>query len=63
MGEPNTLSHCADHDTHDRDNHRVVLLSPLVFQVHAMYAMLIQGLDKGILWDIWECLATHKVTK
>ena len=41
MGEPNALTRHADHGSHDTDNHGVVLLSPLAFQIHAMCAMLI----------------------
>ena len=63
MGEPNTLSRCADHGSHDIDNQGVVLLSPLAFQIHTMHATLIQGPEKTILQDIRECLAVHKATE
>ena len=41
MGEPDALACCTDHGSHDMDNQEVVLLSRLVFQIHAMHAMLI----------------------
>ena len=63
MGEPNALSCCADHRSHDMDNQGVVLLSPSAFQIHMMHAMLIRGPEKTILQDIQECLATHKATE
>ena len=43
MGEPDTLSHHADHGhgSHNIDNQGVVLLSPSAFQIHVMRATLI----------------------
>ena len=63
MGEPDALSCCTDHGTHDMNNQGVILLSPSVFQIHVMHAMLILGPEKTILQDIWECLAAPKATE
>ena len=63
MGEPDALSWCADHGSHDTDNQGVILLNPSAFQIHAMHITLIRGPEETVLQEIRECLTAHKVTE
>ena len=63
MGEPDALSQCTDHGSHDTDNQGVVLLNPSAFQIHAMCATLIRGPEETVLREIRDCLTAHKVTE
>ena len=56
MGEPDALSHCADHGLTEADNKGVVLLDPALFQIHALQATIVRGTEQGILREIREGL-------
>lgn len=56
MGEPDALSRRADHGLSEADNKGVVLLEPALFQIHALRATVVRGLEEEVLKEIRESL-------
>ncbi len=52
MGKPDALSCRSDHGTSTNNNSNIVLLTPKLFEVHALEGLQFTGLEQDILRDI-----------
>jgi hypothetical protein len=49
MGKPDTLSRQADHGSGKGDNNNLTLLTPELFQIHALAGVRLKGDERNIL--------------
>jgi len=56
MGKPDALSCCADHRSGWDDNSNMTMLSPKLFQIHALSGLDIVGEERDILQDVQHSL-------
>jgi hypothetical protein len=52
MGKPDALSRRADHGSGQSDNDNLTLLSPDLFQIHALSGARLEGDERNILRDV-----------
>jgi hypothetical protein len=52
MGKPDALSRRVDHGLGWDDNSNMTMLSPELFQIHALSGLDIVGEERDILWDV-----------
>ena len=56
MGKPDALSRCVDHRSGRDDNSNMTMLSPELFQIHALSGLDIVGEECDILRDVQRSL-------
>src|SRR3979490_483270 len=61
MGKPDALSRRADHGSGQADNSDIILLTPELFQVHALSAINTVGEECSILRDIRRTLTVGEL--
>jgi hypothetical protein len=52
MGKPDALSRRADHGSGQGDNDNLTLLSPELFQIHALSGTRLEGDERNILQEV-----------
>jgi hypothetical protein len=61
MGKPDALSWCTEHGSGHDDNRDMTLLSPELFQIHALAGMDLVGAEQKIMQDIQQSLDHSKL--
>jgi hypothetical protein len=56
MGKPDALSRRADHGSGQGDNDNLMLLTPELFQIHALAGIRLEGNERNILPEVWHSL-------